>query len=211
MRTLRFFGFNRRQFCDRCDARLDEAFVALCRDCYRIAPESLRPMDIPFNDTGHRICAICAREYSRREMRNVCGPCASKHPDTTHANFGRNREAIFSHCERCGALQVPQPGRGEPRFVSYWTGTPEPLRQPLTCPAPAGAGPLRANADCAHQWILVQSLPPEADEPLEHDAARLFLSEEQMQALRESTRSGSSTFWCCTCGSVKHARQTADC
>jgi hypothetical protein len=56
--------------------------------------------------------------------------------------------------------------------------------------------------------VLVQSIPPETEEPLEHDAARLFLNDEQMEALRDSIRAGTSTRWCHKCGSISHAHET---
>lgn len=193
--------FRRQKYCERCNILLGDSYVSLCAECFRVPAESLRPMDIPFADTAHNLCAICASESPARELKSVCESCASKHPDTTHSNFGRNREAIFSHCERCGSLQVPTWNAQQAGGYTYFrTGENTPVSEPFPCP-----GASWAKTGCEHDWILVQSIPPETQEPLEHDAARLFLNDEQMQALRDSIRAGTSTYWCCTCGSVRHA------
>jgi len=161
-------------------------------------------MDIPFADTAHNVCAICASESPASDLNHVCERCVSRHPDITHSNFGRNREAIFSQCDRCGGLQVPAPDiRRREAFTYFRTGQPKPQEAPFTCPGPGARG----GPDCAHEWLLVQSIPPETEEPLEHDAARLFLNDEQMEALRDSIRAGTSTRWCYKCGSISHAHE----
>jgi hypothetical protein len=135
---------------------------------------------------------------------DLCDRCSSQHPDASHDAFGRSEDTIFSHCGRCRGLQIVERISGTDRFTYYRTGNRQPFSEPYVCPGVAAVHAEAADAGCVHEWLLVQSLPPETGEPLEHDAARLFLSEELMDFVREQIRSGSATFWCWKCGVIRH-------
>ena len=204
---LKIFSFTREVVCDRCNVSLRDPYISTCIRCFGIAPDSLRPVDIPFADNRHKICAVCARECAPTELKQVCRSCSSTHPDTTHANFGRNRETILARCDRCGSLQVPHQARNPVTYTYHRIGSPEPTSEPFLCPNQDGPGNTRVVSRCDHNWQLILSHLPETGEPLEHNAARIFLTEEHLNELRERMQSGSSTFWCHKCGSVSHVRR----
>jgi|WetSurMetagenome_2_1015567.scaffolds.fasta_scaffold166901_2 hypothetical protein len=203
---LKIFSFTREVFCDRCNASLRDPYISVCPDCFGIVSESLRPVDIPFADNRHKICAVCARECTPGELKQLCPPCSSTHPDTTHANFGRNRETIVARCDKCGSLQVPHRGAASATYTYHRIGSATPTETPFACPSKDAPGSTRVEVHCDHSWQRILSHPPESGEPLEHNAARIFLTEENMRDLRDRMKSGSSTYWCHRCGSVSHVR-----
>lgn len=205
---LKIFTLRWEVSCDRCNAALCGPYISMCAGCFSIAAEGLRPSDIPFADSRHKICAVCARECTSAELNQVCLACSSKHPDATHANFGRSRESILARCDKCGGLQVPDTGQASRAYRYYRIGRPEPSADPFVCPNRDDAGDTQVQVRCEHAWSLVLTVPPDSGEPLEHDATRLFLTEEHMKDLREGMQSGSSTLWCHKCGALSHTRRS---
>ena len=201
MRKLKWIGYQ--ILCDRCGEVIDPPRTWLCEKCYETAPESVRPRDLRFAGSKG-VCSICGLPDDAGANKDVCDRCASKHPDSSHDAFGRSEDTIFSHCSRCHGLQIMERAGGADRFTYYRTGSKRSTSEAYICPGTADLSAEAAGSECTHEWLMVRSLPPETGEPLEHNAARLFLSEELMDFVRQQIKAGSATFWCWKCGGIRH-------